>query len=126
MSSRLLRDALAKTAKRSRQGRRNLVSAKNSNVVKGEAVLSAKVNRRSQALRQAQDELRVLSAKQIIARRLDPPREARSGTSRRNFFPMTLNTLRFECCCIEEFQRAYSQTDSSSREELQRAHSVAF
>ena len=31
------------------------------------------------------------------ARRLPPPREARSGTSRRNFFRSTLNTLRFEC-----------------------------
>ena len=31
------------------------------------------------------------------ARRLPPPREARSGASRRNFFRSTLNTLRFEC-----------------------------
>ncbi len=31
---------------------------------------------------------------QLIARRLAPPREARSGTSRRNFLPLTHNTLK--------------------------------
>ena len=40
---------------------------------------------------------------------LAPPREARQGASQRNFFLLTLNTLRFECCCIEELQRAHSE-----------------
>ena len=70
-----MRDALAKTAKRSRQGRRNRVSTKTSNA------LTAK-----RFERKVKDPLKaggVLSAKQRISRRLAPPREARSGTSRR-------------------------------------------
>ena len=33
----------------------------------------------------------------------------RSRQGRRNFFPLTLNTLCFECRCIEERQRAHSE-----------------